>query len=211
MQQGFPAPAHAHPPGAQLLFDFGQPGAERLDADGLGVPSGGGWVPAYPPGPLPRHHRQPGLDPLDAGQQGAALGQQVAVGQLVGVLARAGQRPGPAGGRLRGQLLLTHLPRPRPLLRIEPAFRAPGCQVARRQRTQVLAHLAQHGSVDAGHPQPGPYPCACRRRDHERSGDLPQRAHTAPPEVWSFTALGPMSCWAQPRAFNARFRADRRP
>jgi len=80
----------AFPPRAQLLFDFGQPAAERLDADGLGVPFGGRQVPAHPPGPLPRRHRQLSLDPLDAGQQGAAFGQQVAVGQLVGVLARAG-------------------------------------------------------------------------------------------------------------------------
>jgi hypothetical protein len=76
-RQGFAAPAHAHPPGLQLLFDVGQPGTERLDADGLGVPFGGGRVPAYPPGPRPRRHHQPGLDPRDAGQQGAAFGQQV--------------------------------------------------------------------------------------------------------------------------------------
>ena len=129
-QQRFPAPAHAHPPGVQLLLHFGQPGAEPLDADGLGVPFRGGRVSAHPPGPRPRRHRQPGLDQLYAGQQGSALGRQVAAGELVGVLAGAGQRPSPPGRRLHRQLSLPHPPRPRPLLCIEPALRAPGGQVS---------------------------------------------------------------------------------
>jgi hypothetical protein len=73
-RQGFAASAHAHLPRLQLPFDVGEPGAECLEADGLGVPFSSGQVPAYPPGPFPGWHRQPGLDPGDAGQQRAALG-----------------------------------------------------------------------------------------------------------------------------------------
>ena len=79
VQQGFSAPAYTHTAGLQLPLDFGQPGAECLDTDGLGVTFGSGRVPGHAPGPRADGNGRPSPDPLDPGQQGAAFGQQVPV------------------------------------------------------------------------------------------------------------------------------------
>ena len=166
----------------------------------LACRSAGVGVPARRAGPPARRDGAAGPRSGRSGPAGWPFGPQVPVGQPELVLAGAGDRAGPPGRRCRGQRPLPHRPGPRPALRVEPSFHAPGGQVTARQRTQVRARGPQHGLILRADPQPGPDPRATRGRCHERCGDHPQCAHTAPPEVWSFTACGPMFCCAHPRS-----------
>ena len=49
-QQGLPAPHHRHDPRLQLPLHPGQPGLERLQPERLGIPLGGGGIPAHSAG-----------------------------------------------------------------------------------------------------------------------------------------------------------------
>ena len=135
------------------------------------MPLGGGRVTAGP-GRLPAGlDRQPGLDPADPGLQAAPLGPQVPPGQLVAVLAGAGDGPGPPGGGFRGQRPLARCPGMRPAPRVQPPLSAPGGQVPARQRPEMSARRPQHGLVLRRGAQPGPRPHAPPRGRHERRRD----------------------------------------
>ena len=72
-QQRLPASDHGYRSRLQLPLYPGQPGLQQLEANGLGVPLGGGRIAANPAGPAARRDRQPGLDPADAGLQARPL------------------------------------------------------------------------------------------------------------------------------------------
>src|SRR5215470_4988804 len=171
------------------------------------MPLGSGRVPACPPGLPAGRDDQPCLDPADTVLKAGLLAAEVLLGALVLVFAGAGDRPGPPGGRLRGQLSLTHRTRVGLAFGVKTSLGAPGGQVSARQRPQVASDSPQHSLVLRGHPQPGPHPCPGRGSRYERGSDLAQcPAHGT---AWGFAGL--VSRAAQRSAFSARFRAGRRP
>ena len=174
------APRHRHGPGFDPPLDAGQACLQRLQPDRLAVPPGGGRVPGKAPGPGTGGDREPGLDLPDAGGEGTALGGQVPARELAGVLAGAGDRPGPSRRGLSGQCPLALPARLRAALRVEPAPRASRREVTPGERPEVPAHRTQHLSVPRGDAQPRPHPRSRRGRRNERRGDLAQApAHPA--------------------------------
>jgi len=166
-QQGLPAPHHGHRPGVQLLLHPAEPCLQRLEPDGLGVPLGGGGIPARPPRLPACRDRQPGLDRADAGLQAGLPGAQVLLGEPDLVLAGPRDRSGPPGRRGRRQRPLPPGPGHCLPLRVQPPLAAPGRQVPSGQRPQVSAHRPQHRLIPRRHAQPCPHPRSARRRRHE--------------------------------------------
>src|SRR5260370_23208830 len=94
-QQGLPATDHGRRPRLQLPLYSGQPGLQRPQADGLGMPLGRGGIPAGPPCPTAPPDREPRPAPADAGLQAGPPSAQVLPGPPELVFAGPGDRARP--------------------------------------------------------------------------------------------------------------------
>ena len=95
--RAFPPRTTDTAPVVQLPLHPAEPCLQRLEPDGLGVPLGGGGIPARPARLPACRNRQPGLDRADAGLQAGLPGAQVLLCQPDLVLVGAARSPRPTG------------------------------------------------------------------------------------------------------------------
>ena len=98
-----PASTDGHPSLLESGLDLAQPGLEHLETALLGEALRRAGVAAGPASRSPHGHRQPTPDATDPGSQAGPLGTKVSLAQRPGVLAGAGDGPGPARRAHRGQ------------------------------------------------------------------------------------------------------------
>jgi hypothetical protein len=182
----------------QPLLDLAQPAEQVLQAELLLEPLRLAVVAPHPAAAttprLPHADRQTRPQALDRAAQPHADIQQVGMGPRPLVARGAGDRPGPAAGRGCGQDALAV-----GALVGSPAEPATPGKVLPGQPAKVLSDHAQDLLVVGLQSQPGADPRPRRRRSDHRRRQGPHRPAT------------PTLDRAHRSAFNARFRADRRP
>lgn len=162
----------------QALFDppgdVGQPGLEMLETALFVGPLGPGFIAAGPTLPATHGSVQASLDSADRGSETGPVVQQVLVAAFPLIRRRAGNRPSPPAGGLRGQRLLAY--RAVQVLGAFPETASDG-QVLPGQHPQVAADLPQHIMILTVNFETGPYPCPRRGPNDKWIGDLTHPHH----------------------------------
>ncbi len=188
----FPAHGDRWPPCSQRLLGHREPTTQHRQTPRLGEPFRAVAIPTATAPRLPAaldHRREltrtqytPGRQDLDRGTQIPDLGGQSAHSQLVLILHRAGDRPGPPRRRHRCEGLLP-LRAPHGMgLRVQAAQPDPPRQLTSIHRTQQRTDRGQRLGLGSRGMYPGPDPHTQRSAGHHRIPDLAQRlrpSHTS--------------------------------